>query len=382
MSGSITRRNENTWKITIELPRVIPGKRNRAFYTVHGTKKDAEKVKNEKLKELSDGILLNNKQTFSSYLDLWLSTISYSKKESTIDEYSHYINRHIKPYFKNTLLQDLRTEQIQTFYNFELSHGRLDGKGGVSAKTLQNIHRIIHPVLEMAYNNDLIHRNVANGVILPTPEKYKAEYLTKEQLRQILIASENSDIYIPIAIGIFTGARNGEVLGLTWNNIDFENQTLTIEKQLRYSHEKFKFETPKTKSSIRTISIPTILVEILKKYQKEQLELQLKLGSAYGNSFNLICTTPLGEPIKTKNLSKKFNRFLKENQLPIIRFHDLRHSHASLLYSMKIQDKYISQRLGHSSCSTTKEIYTHLYKEDEMKIGNMIEDIFEKNKVI
>lgn len=377
--GSILRKKENVWKITIELEKDASGKRNRKYYTYHGTRKGAGKFKTQKLKELDEGLLVdeNDRYKFGMYLDCWLKSISKVKKPTTIEEYSHYINKHIKPHLGNIPIKKLKTEHIQKFYNYELEEGRLDGKGGVSPKTLKNIHRIIHPALESAYNNDIIYKNVSNGVVLPKVEKYEAKFLCYEQVMEVLEKARTIDIYIPVAIGIFTGARRGEVLGLKWEDIDFKAKTIFFQRQLQDIEKELRFTTLKTKSSVRKIDIPQQLVNILKQYKIEQAKMKLKLGEEYGNSDNAVCVNEMGKLINPKSYSSKFKRFLKKNDLPQIRFHDLRHTHASLLYSQHIPDKFIAERLGHSSCVTTKEIYTHLYKEDKIKVGNIIENIFE-----
>ena len=377
--GSIRKlKKENTWQISFELPKdELTGKRRRKYYTFHGSKKEAEKFKTQKLSELDNGILkTTEKIKFVDYLNYWIETMENMVKKTTIEGYKHYIDKHIKPAFNNVYLQDLKKEHLQCFFNNKLKNGRLDGKGGLSSKTIKNIYVIVHQVLEMAYNSDLINKNVSNGLKLPKVKKYEANFLSKKPLMEILEKSKGTEIYIPIALAIFTGMRRGEVLGLSWNNVDFENKIVKVEQQLQEINGKLEITTPKTESSIREVYIPNIFVEILKRYKVEQDKRKLKLGKSYKNDINAVCTYETGELFNPKTFSRKFNRFLKKNNLPEIRYHDIRHSHASLLFSQNIQDKFISQRLGHSSTTTTKEIYTHLYEKDKKEVGKIIEKIF------
>ena len=384
--GSIrqsTSKSTNSWKITIELEKdELTGKRKQKYYTYHGTRKEAEHFLTQKLNELDKGILCTSKKIkFEIFLDYWLDTIKINKKETTIEEYTHYIDKHIKPNLGKIYLQDLKKTQIQAFYNNEFKNGRLDGKGGVSPKTLKNIHNIIHSVLDMACNSDLISKNISNGLQLPKVEKYNAKFLEKEQLLELVKKAKNTDIYIPIALAIYTGMRRGEILGLSWDNINLKEKTIYVKQQLQEINGELKITTPKTKTSIRTIYISQQLVSILSIYKLEQQNLKLTLQQNYENNINAVCTYPSGKLFNPKIFSKKFKKFINDYGFPDIRFHDLRHSHASLLFSANVQDKLISERLGHSSTSTTKELYTHLYEKDKKNIGNIIENLFMDNFV-
>lgn len=383
--GSIrpsTKKSVDSWKITIELEKdIITGKRKQKYYTYHGSKKEAEKFLTQKLNELDKGMLYTNKKIrFEDFLDYWLNTVKINKKESTIEEYEHYINKHVKPKLGKIYLQDLKRTQIQTFYNDELKNGRLDGKGGVSAKTLKNIHNIIHSALEMAYTSDMINKNISNGLQLPKVDKYNAKFLDKNQLLELVKKAKNTDIYIPIAIALYTGMRRGEVLGLSWDNVDLKNKTIYVKQQLQEIKGELKLTKPKTDTSTRTVYISQQLVSILSSYKLEQKKLKLMLGEKYDNNINAVCTYWNGKLFNPKRFSKKFKKFVKENGFPDIRFHDLRHSHASLLFSKNVKDKIISERLGHSSTTTTKEIYTHLYESDKKNVANIIENLFNENE--
>lgn len=377
-----TKKSVNSWKITIELEKdTITGKRRQKYYTYHGTKKEAEKFLTQKLNELDKGILCTSKKIrFEDFLDYWLNTIKINRKESTIEEYEHYINKHVKPKLGKIYLQDLKRAQIQAFYNEELKNGRLDGKGGISAKTLKNIHNIIHSALEMAYTSDMINKNISNGLLLPKVEKYNAKFLDINQLLELIEKAKNTDIYIPIAIALYTGMRRGEVLGLSWDNVNLKNKTIYVKQQLQEIKGELKLTKPKTATSIRTVHIPQQLVSILSSYKLEQKKLKLQLGQKYENKINAVCTYFNGKLFNPKRFSKKFKKFMKDYDLPDIRFHDLRHSHASVLFSINVSDKLIATRLGHSSTTTTKEIYTHLYESDKKNVGNIIENLFNKKQ--
>ncbi len=214
----------------------------------------------------------------------------------------------------------------------------------------------------------MVIRNVADCVEPPKPKKYKAKYLTDKQTERLLEVAKTSDIYIPIAIGIFTGGRRGEVLGINWNNVNLEKGYINIGDNLCATKHGIIIKRPKSKDSIRKIAIPNTLVEILKMHKQEQEKNKILLGREYEDN-NMVCCYPDGRYFNPKRFSTKYKEFLERNNLPVVRFHDLRHSHASLLVKLGIQPKEISARLGHSSIGITMDLYSHLYEDADTKVA-------------
>lgn len=381
--GSIRQvsKKKSTWQVTIELPKdEMTNKRQRLFLKFQGTRQEAEKFKTQKLYEVDKNILIKpQKQKFADFLDYWIDIETNSLKESTVEEYKHYIDRHIKPALGNINIQELKPKQLQDFYHKELKNGRLDGTGGISKKTLQNIHRIIHRALQSALKWEMVNKNVADNVELPQPQKYNASVYTAEELIKLITRVRKTDIYIPVMITIYTGMRRGEVLGLTWNNIDLENKIIYIDKQLQTLKSGTKLVKPKTENSIRKIDISDTLVEILKRHRLEQNKYKMQLGKAYENNINAVCTYPSGKLFNPKRFSNKFAKFLSDNDLPKCRFHDLRHTHASLLLKDGVKDELVSSRLGHKSVSITKNIYRHIYKEEEQNVASEFDKLLNTN---
>ena len=164
------------------------------------------------------------------------------------------------------------------------------------------------------------------------------------------------------------------MLGLTWDNVDLEQGTLKVVQALYPTKNGLDFSTPKTENSIRKISIPLTLVNILKDYKLKQEIIKNRLGEIYIDC-NLICSQTDGKPINPTTLNHKFNNLLKQNNLPLIRFHDLRHTHASLLLKERVEPKVISERLGHSNINITLDIYSHVYEETNMEVANTLDRI-------
>lgn len=376
MRGHIKKRGEN-WSVVIELPRdTITGKRKQKWYTVKGNKKDAEKFLTKKLQELDTGLLINTKKIkYSEYLDYWLKESCIKNlKQTTIDGYKHNIERHIKPFIGNVFLEQLKPLHLQDLYSKKLENGKLNNEGGLSNKTVLTIHRIIHRSLEQAVKWELVVRNVADSVQPPKPKKYIAKFLNEKEINTLIEKSKSTNLYIPIIIAIYTGMRRGEILGLSWDNIDLKKGIIKVNRTLSSTTQGLQFSIPKTESSNRNIYIPNVLIKELKKHKIKQNQNKLKYGNLYIEN-NLVCTLENGNIINPKNFSRDFHKLLKNNNLTLIRFHDLRHTHASLLVKLGIQPKVISSRLGHSNINITMDLYSHVYTETDKSIANMFEKL-------
>ncbi len=382
MRGNITliSKEKNSWKVRIEMPKDINGKRKQKAYTVYGTKKEAEKFLTEKLRELDTGLLIDTKKMkLGEYFEYWLKEYCYNNLSiNTIEGYEQYIEKHIKPKLGNIELEKLKPLQLQSFYSEKLENGKLNGKGGLSRQTVRTLHRIIHGALTQAVKWQLVSRNVADCVEPPKPKKYEAKFLNDEQTNLLIEKVKKSDIYIPVIIAIFTGMRRGEVLGLNWQNVNIEKGYIRVEQELSCTKQGLKILPPKTNKSKRNIAIPDTLVNILKKHKTEQMKNKLLLGKEYQNE-NMVCTYPNGKLFYPKRFSAKFHELLEKNGLPIVRFHDLRHSHASLLVKLGIQPKIISERLGHSNIGITMDLYSHLYEEADREVADMFGNLIKAN---
>lgn len=380
MRGNIRQRTKNSWTITIELPRdEITNKRRQKYYTIKGNKKDAEKFLTEKLRELDTGILIETKSMkFGEYLDYWKDKTFSNLEITTKEGYIQKIDKHIKPYLSNILLENLKPLHLQNFYEEKLKNGKLDGKGGLSERTVLALHRIIHSALEQAVKWQLVIRNVAECVEPPKAKKFEAKFLTDKQTEELIHKAKNTDIYIPIMLAIYTGARRGEILGLNWDNVDLEKGIIKIIDNLCATKNGLIIKQPKTKSGIRTIAISKSLITILRAHKVNQMKNKIRLGKHYQDN-NMVCCYEDGHLFNPKRFSAKFNELLQKNELPIIRFHDLRHSHASLLVKMGVQPKEIFSRLGHSNIGITMDYYSHLYEEADREVANMFEKLINAN---
>ncbi|MHC6496890.1 tyrosine-type recombinase/integrase [Enterococcus faecium] len=306
------------------------------------------------------------------YLDFWMEEyVKLNLKYNTYENYRFTIKNHINGYLGKKKLTDLSPALLQNFINAEF-------KKGYSKKTMTITHSVLKNVLNMAvYPWGLIKQNPMLYVKIP---KYEARPTTKKDLKIISledfdhmleITPEGHPFYIPLNIGFYTGMRVGEVCGLTWDDVDFSNGTITVEKQMVKNDGAWVYGTPKTSSSNRTIFIGQTLLAILKKHKKQQLENRMKYGKLYIDS-NAVCTKEDGELVTPSVV--KWNTRRISNALSLsFNFHSLRHTHATLLLENGAKMKEISERLGHSRISITMDTYSHV--TDKMR--NETVDIME-----
>ncbi|MGL5330274.1 MAG: site-specific integrase, partial [Peptostreptococcaceae bacterium] len=206
----------------------------------------------------------------------------------------------------------------------------------------------------------------------PRMKKFKNNIYNKEDMIKLLEISRGTYLELHINLAIGLGLRISEILGLTWDNIDFNENTITIDKITVRNNGEVILKNPKTETSERTISVPVEVMMMLKNHKRKQFESKLK--GEIKNNMNLLFFDKNEKPIAQDVLSKKFNKFLQENNLQHIRFHDLRHSHVTLLINSKVPIKVISERVGHSSVNTTLNIYAHALKEMDSEASDKISE--------
>lgn len=266
----------------------------------------------------------------------------------------------ILPYFseRGILLKDLTPKVLQDFYTLQLER--------VSANTVIHYHAIIHRALKYAVKMDMIPTNPADRIERPKKERFVGNFYDSNEVNTLFRCLEGHPLEIPIKLGAFYGLRRSEILGLKWNAIDFNANTITIRHTVTScnvdgKHIEVAADTTKTKSSMRTLPLVPDFRELLLKKKEAQARYRKLCGRSYCTEYlEYVCVNELGERLKPNALSAGFKRVLETNGMRVIRLHDLRHSCASLLLANGVPMKQIQEWLGHSDFSTTANIYAHL----------------------
>lgn len=297
---------------------------------------------------------------FTDFLLKWLRVAKSTVKLTTYASYEMMATRIIIPYFEtlNIKLKELTTEDIQEFYSAQLER--------VSANTVIHYHAVIHRALKYAVKIKTIQSNPAVNVERPRKEKFIGSFYDKKEINTLFDIIQGHPLEVAIKLAAFYGLRREEIIGLKWTAIDFENNTLTIqhtvtECNLNGKHIEVASDTAKTDSSLRTMPLVADFREMLLAKKEKQEHYRKLCGRSYCKEYlDYIFVNEMGERWKPSYLSDGFKRILEQNDLRRIRFHDLRHTCASLLLANNVPMKKIQEWLGHSDFSTTANIYAHL----------------------
>lgn len=348
-----------------------------------GNKKRAEKLLMEMRKTFVPPIIagekgeLSSDMLFADYMEAWLEIIRNSVEKTTYSSYTQMVMGNICPYFRKSeiTLGALQAKHIQSFYLHELKR--------ISANSVIHEHANIHKALKYAVKMDLIPFNPADKVERPKKEKYIADYYRVEELEQLFEVSKDHPYSLLIQLTAFYGLRKSEALGLKWDAIDFERNTLTIRHIVTNAKVNGKTviireNRAKTKSSLRSLPLVGNFKDKLLALKAQQEENMKICGNCYVQEYiGYVFVDVMGNLFNPRNVSSNFSKLLNKYGLRHIRFHDLRHSCASLLLANDVPMKQIQEWLGHSDISTTANIYSHLDYKSKITSANIMNNILE-----
>ena len=330
--------------------------------TVKGNKKRAEAILMDARRNFNpeEPKVMNGDILFADYMEKWLDIIKSSVAVPTFASYSTTVKKIVAPYFreKEVTLKNLTAKDIQEFYLRELER--------VSASSVIHYHANIHKALKYAVKIDLIDVNPADKVERPKKDRFVGSFYDADEVNALFEAAKGSKLELPILFGAFYGLRRSEAIGLKWDAIDFDQNTITIRHTVTSCDLDGKrilvaADTTKTKSSMRTLPLVPFMRERLLALKDEQEDNRRLCGRSYIKDYlEYVCVNEIGDLIKPHYVTESFPKLLKANGLRHIRYHDLRHSCASLLLANGVPMKQIQEWLGHSDFSTTANIYAHL----------------------
>lgn len=366
--GGLTERPDGTQMAQF----TIEGKRKTKYFK---TKKEAKNWLIEMQNKVKTGYSLSStKITLNEFLSEYLNSIQTTIRPKTIIQYRRIVNNHINPFLGNYKLDELKPHHIQNFYNSKLEKG-------TSERTVILIHAVLHKALRQAVLWGILGWNPSDAVIKPKKKKTEIKVLNDVQVRNLLLVAKGSSIEVLIHTAITTGLRFGELLGLKWSDLDWNNRTLQIQRQVYFLPKKGNvFAELKTKASQRTIVLGKSTLELLKSHWKEQ---QIFKAESKGNwhDLDLVFPSQTGNPNDKGNLSRRFKKLLETAGLPSIRFHDLRHTAATLMLLQGINPKIVQERLGHSDISMTLNTYSHVLPSMQQDAADKIDELINMTEI-
>lgn len=355
--GTIRQRPDGRWEARVTVG-TDPGNGKPIRRSIYGSTQAAvRKEMTAILRELDRGTYQTpNKITVKEWMQEWLATFCAGKvKPLTLQSYEAAIRNHILPTLGAMELQAVKGTHVQRLYNTMT-------KAGLSGKTVKNTSAILHKALSVALKQGIIQVNPCDAAELPKVERYEVTPLTDEEIPQFLVAIENSPMRNAFALCLFAGLREGECLGLSWKQVDFQRGRITVSQQLQRGKTKGSqyYIAPSTKSGKpRTIEPPPIAFEYLRAERVKQLENQLRAGQAWSNLDDLVFTDEAGRHYAIHTFYSRFKRIAAAIGRPDARPHDLRHTAATVAIASGADIKSVQDMLGHATASFTLNVYAH-----------------------
>lgn len=295
------------------------------------------------------------KLTLAQWLDMWVAEYLNNLKRMTQEHYRMQCTYYLKPGLGAAKLSMLNAHMIQQFIN-SLSNGT---RAELSAKTIKNIYGVLHKALNQAVENELIPGNPASACKLPKVKKPPIHPLEPDEITKLISAAQEDDYGNLFICAIFTGMRQGELLGLPWENVDFDRMVITVDRQLQRENGEYFFCSPKN-GNARSFAVAPVVMDALRKEKEKQDYYRSVLGDKWSNPYNLVFTTAFGKNLVKRTVVKHYKKVLEKAQLPDKRFHDLRHSFA--VNSLQAGDniKNVQANLGHATSAFTMDVYCHV----------------------
>lgn len=353
--GSVSRRKNGSWRAEYVVY-TAEGRRRRTIYGK--TRAEVAKKLNRALADVEDGLFFDDENLkVGEYLERWLeSSVKGNVGPRTYTNYRLQVRRHLVPALGRIRLRDLTPFKVQGLYRSKLD-------AGLSNSSVRYTHAVLHRALRQAVKWSLVPRNVAEAVDPPRVRREEITPLSPAGARSLLAAASGDRFEALFVVALTCGLRQGEVLGLKWPDVDLEARTLRVNRQVQRlgrdgSTGKLAFSEPKN-ASRRTVPLTPIAVEALRRHGKRQAEARMRLGSLYEDE-GLVFASEIGTPLDAQNVvNRSFKPLLERAGLPSIRFHDLRHTCATLLLGKGVHPKLVQTQLGHASIGITMDLYSH-----------------------
>jgi len=372
-NGCITQRKDGSWMVKVTTGRDTGTGKPIYKYTYHKSQKEAREHLRQITATIDKGTYQEpSKMTLAVWLDIWLSEYLDAVKPATAYSYKAQVTNHIKPTLGAVKLQKLTPHQVQGLCN------KLFRERGLSAKSIKNIHGVLHTALRQALKNGYILSNPADGTTLPRVEKPEIETLPEDKIAAFIEQTKSHKFGTIYFVTLFTGLRQSEALGLTWDCVDFDKGTLLVRRQLvknkltsEYTMQTLKNDKPRAVAPARAV------MQRIWLHRREQNEQRLQAGELWANPMNLVFTNPTGGHLVHLMVYKHYKRLVAELGIPEMRFHDLRHTYAVNALQSGDDIKTVQVNLGHHTAAFTLDTYGHVTEEMKQASADRMEQFIQ-----
>lgn len=366
--GSISKRSDGRWEARLTLE----DGRRKSFYG--RTRQEVQQKLSQAQRDLVGGLpIVGERLLVSQFMEIWLETAKHRLKASAYRRYRTNLRAHILPAFGRIPLAKLTAQHVQQLYTQKLN-------AGLSASTVLNVHTVLHSALREAMRQGLVQRNVADIVQKPRRRRAKQKTLDEADIRSFLSAIRGDRLEAMYIVALSTGMRVGELLGLSWSDVDLERGMLQVRQSLQESDgpKRYVLDEPKTSHSRRRIALSQRAVHALHEHRERQALEREICGPAWDSAYDLVFPNLVGRPINPSHVrGRLFPRVLKRAGIPHIRFHDLRHTAATLLLKRAINPKIVSEMLGHANISITLDTYSHVLPDMQAPAASAMDQVLE-----
>jgi integrase len=359
MKGHLRERSPGHWAIVIDVRDSQTGKRKRRWHSFAGTKRQVQVECARLLTELKAGTAVEpSRITLAAFFERWLEHMRGQVSPRSHERYAELCRKNLVPLLGHLTLAKLQPTHISQAYAKALASGRRDGTGGLSARTVTHMHRVLREALQQAVSWQLLARNPADACRPPKVEHTPMRTYDLVQTAELLAAMRGTRFFIPVVLAVLCGLRRGEIAALRWGQVDLDKGQLAVIQSAEQTRAGVRYKEPKS-GRTRTVALSAIVIEELRAHRIKQAQGLLRLGLRATNA-TFVCTREDGQPLQPLTLTHDWERKLSKTALPRIRFHDLRHAHATHLLSSGVHPKVASERLGHSKIGITLDLYSHV----------------------
>ena len=376
--GSIRQRKDGSWEGRYTVGR-DPGTGKQIQKSVYGkTQKEVRQRLQQITSSIDDGIYTEpSKMSVGKWLEVWHAEYLGGVKQATVAHYKSHIETNLKPNIGAVKLAALKPHHVQALYNKLLRSET--NPNGLSAKTIKNLHGVLHKAMKQAVMLGYIKVNPTDACVLPRVEKKEVSFIEEDGVKALLKAIEGHRFEKVYKVDLFTGMRQGEILGLTWECVDFDTGILTVNKQLQKEHVKggqYSLVSCKT-DRVRRIKPASFIMDTLRQQRAKQNEDRLRAGGAWCNDWNLVFTNEIGGHLCAPTVYNHFKKIVEQIGLPSVRFHDMRHTYAVISLQNGDDIKTVQANVGHATAAFTLDVYGHVSQKMQQDSADRMQGYFD-----